>query len=281
MKKLLITTAALSFALAGCQITYTEPPKFEHNKNDVYVWDDSKSTAKNWADIAVVPNGVKDAERAGDAQELISEAEQNAWTLVSLASGGLAQGLGMSSVFGVIDEAQNWKPTFVIPLEPQNLNSNDVLEIVRQSLKPVLDASEKFEYLGLSYRTNSHHIANAGFFVSGEGCPVTVAYEKIKGNYLNAPVGKTGCLMDIDIKVMPRAQLSDGQIKDIVSFELVGLRNNAIHFASLYKNPVIFPVGFPVNIDGKNIDMPFPFVWYNSKMHLFTESNAMLDMTLN
>lgn len=279
MKKLLITAAAFSVALIGCKTT--EPPTFERETNDIYVWNDSKSTAKNWADIAVVPNGVKDAERAEDAQKLISEAEQNAWTLISFASGGLAQGLGMSSVFGVIDEAQSWKPTFVIPLEPKRLNSNDVLEVVKQAFKPVLDASEKFEYLGISYRTNSHHIANAGFFVSGEGCPVTVAYEKVKGNYLNVPTGKTGCLMDIDIKVMPRAKLSNGQVKDIVSFELVGLRNNAIHFAALYENPVIFPMAFPVNIDGKNVDMPFPFVWHNSKMHLFTESNATLDMTLN
>lgn len=278
MKKLLITTAALSFALVGCKTT--EPPTFEQETNDIYVWDDSKSTAKNWADIAVVPNGIKDAERAEDAQELISEAEQNAWTLLSFASGGLAQGLGMSSVFGIIDDAQRWWPTFVILVEPQDLNHKSILEEVSKQFEPMFEASGIYNYEGISYRTTSRGWANTYILASGEGCQYRWSYKKVKEEVLSVPKDYEGCLMDAMVRLMPRVQMPSGEVYDVITVEPKTYSRWSLKFASSFDGPVVFPVNYKVKLDGKESAIPFPFVYYNDKAHLFTKSDATLEINI-
>lgn len=276
MKTSLITAAALSVALVGCKTT--EPPTFEQETNDIYVWDDSKSTAKNWADIAVVPNGVKDAERAEDAQELISEAEQNAWTLVSFASGGLAQGIGMSSVFGVIDDAQRWWPTYVVLVEPQTLNSQSVLAALEDNFRPMFNASDVFNYHGVSYRTHSRNYANVSFLVSGSGCTYTASYEQASEDVLEMPTDFNGCFIEVMVEVMPRVRLDSGKIVDVISVEQRVSSKYSLSLASHFNGPVVFPVNYKVQLDGKDTQIPFPFVYNNGKAHLFTESNASLEL---
>tara|TARA_R100001440_G_scaffold8811_2_gene16644 strand:- start:17107 stop:17946 length:840 start_codon:yes stop_codon:yes gene_type:complete len=276
MKKLLITAAAFSVALIGCKTT--EPPTFEQETNEIYVWDESKSTAKNWADIAVVPNGVKDAERAEDAQELISEAEQNAWTLISFASGGLAQGLGMSSVFGIIDDAQRWWPTYVLLVEPQQLTAESVLAEIDSKFEPMFNNSKQFTYHGVSYRTHSRNYANVSFLVSGEGCNYTTTYEQSNQDVLNMPTSFKGCFIEVMVKVMPRVKLPSGELADVISVEQRIASKYSLSLAKHYDGPVVFPVNYQVQVDGQDTKIPFPFVYSNDKAYLFTKSDATLEL---
>ena len=278
MKKLLITAAAFSVALIGCKTT--EPPTFEQETNDIYVWDESKSTAKNWADIAVVPNGVKDAERAEDAQELISEAEQNAWTLVSLASGGLAQGLGMSSVFGIIEDAQRWWPTYVLLAGPQQLTAESVLTQIEAKFEPMFNDSNQFNYHGVSYRTHSRNYANLSFLVSGKGCNYTTSYEESNQQVLNMPPSFEGCFIEAMVKVMPRVKLPSGKLADVISIEQRVSSKYSLSLAQHFDGPVVFPVNYKVQVDGNDTQIPFPFVYYNDKAHLFIKSDATLELDI-
>lgn len=276
MKTSLITAAALSVALVGCKTT--EPPTFEQETNDIYVWDDSKSTAKNWADIAVVPNGVKDAERAEDAQELISEAEQNAWTLVSFASGGLAQGLGMSSVFGVIDDAQQWWPTYVILVEPKELNHKVVLEEITKQFEPMFNKFNGYDFQGISYRTHSRNWANATLMVSGSECTYEGNYAQDHGEVLNMPKDFKGCFIDVMIEVMPRIKNAAGKVFDVIAVEQRSATNKALRLASKFDGVTVFPVNYPVKMNGRDTRLPFPFTLEGERAHLFTESDASIPL---
>jgi hypothetical protein len=278
MKSSLITAAALSVALVGCKTT--EPPTFEQETNDIYVWDDSKSTAKNWADIAVVPNGVKDAERAEDAQELISEAEQNAWTLVSFASGGIAQGLGMSSVFGIIDDAQRWWPTYVVLVEPQNLTPESILEEVSKQFQPAFAQHSGYNFEGVSYRTHSRNWANATLMVSGSDCTYEGSYAQDKDEVLSMPETFQGCFIDVMIEVMPRIKTKSGRVYDVIAVEQRGAPNKALRLANQFDGPVVFPVNYRVKVGGKDTKLPFPFVLQDGKAHLFTETNASVPLNI-
>ena len=276
MKKLLITTAALSLALVGCKTT--EPPTFEQETNDIYVWDDSKSTAKNWADIAVVPNGVKDAERAEDAQELISEAEQNAWTLVSFASGGLAQGLGMNALFGVIDDAQIWGPTFVVLTEPQQHDHESILKAVDNKFKSMFENIDYVDYHAVSYRTFGRHIANAALLVSGDVCSYTATYKNERDQVLSMPADFEGCFIAVSIELMPRTQLQSGEVVDVISVEQMASIQHSLIFAGNFDGPVVFPTNYPIRLNGKETTIPFPFVHIDGQANLFTETNDSIPL---
>ncbi|MCK7458779.1 hypothetical protein [Idiomarina aminovorans] len=252
MKKLLITTAALSFALVGCQTTYTEPPKLEHNKSDVYVWDDSKSTALNWANIGVQPHGIMDAEKAEDAQDIISEAEQNAWTLLSFASGGIAQGFGMSAFFGVIDEAQHWNPTFIFLVEPKELNAESALTEISKQLAPALEKSGYYKYEGISYSTHSRGSSNAYILASGDSCQYSLDSKKAEEWVLDAPEDFNGCIMASKVQILNRIQLPSGKLYDVVILELYQYSRWALTFANHFDGPVVFPVNYRINLDGKD-----------------------------
>ncbi|PTB99088.1 hypothetical protein C9975_10005, partial [Thalassospira xiamenensis] len=240
-----------------------------------------KSDALNWADIARDKHGIRDAENAEDAQDLVSGAESAGWTLFSFATGGVGMGLGMGALFGEIEDNQTWWPTYIILVEPQNLSdSNAVLSLVEENLKPMFEKSNKLDYEGLVWRSQGRNWANAAILWSGSECKYVNPYEKNKNKVLNLPVGYDACYMDVMIKLSSKTKLDNGKVQDVITVEQRAYSNHALSLAAHFDGPTLFPVNYKVRVDGNDVALPFPFVLKESNALLFTGSNASLPLTI-
>lgn len=67
---------------------------------------------------------------------------------------------------------------------------------------------------------------------------------------------------------------------DVITVEQRFATNKALRMASKFDGVTVFPVNYPIKLDGRDTKIPFPFVLEGNKAHLFTKDDAALELNI-
>lgn len=267
------------FLLAGCSLPESYVPELRVTNDDVYVWDNEKSTALNLVELTVDDHKMRDSDRPKGQSFLQSAAGRNVMDLINYNL------FGFSGLLFSNSSSKWYKPTYILLEEKQgavpSLNYNQFMDVFVQKLDQSLSQEPGLKVKSYNiYRIWNDGSSSASIFLEGDVCvnsgeafDLSLMVDEFKKRITYGPVEQTGFACEISV-VVGKIGILEKDNSQHWTYNLDFFITNETIRQALFENAQYFDgyAAFPVKYAKlKNGEPSFPLVFEGDTLHYFIE----------